>query len=83
MKSPLNRFEFLWVILIVMIGINMFWTASLIDPIRQIAQNQLFLAKVGITQNERIIDMLQPANSTENATRDIVANIIRDNTTQR
>jgi hypothetical protein len=56
---PFTRIEVLWTIMIVMLGINMYWTAILIDPILQIAENQRNLAKIAITQNEQILDLLR------------------------
>jgi hypothetical protein len=76
----LTRIELLWCIIIIMLGINMYWSAVIVQPVLDIARNQIFVAKIGIAQNERIIDIL--TNGT-NETRDIVANIIRDDTSQR
>jgi hypothetical protein len=76
----INRMEFLWIILIVMLGVDMYWTASLINPVRQISEDQLLIARVGITQNERIIQILSNETST-NETKNIIANIIGNNTT--
>ena len=60
----------MFAIIFVMLGINMYWSAFIIDPILQIAENQHDLAKIAITQNERIIDIL--TNGTDNSTADLI-----------
>jgi hypothetical protein len=69
MKFPLTRQEFLWLIIIVMLGVNMYWTAAQITPIQQIAENQRELAEVAIAQNLRIFEQTEKIiiilNSTE------------------
>lgn len=59
----LSREEFLYVILIAMTGVNMYWTAILLDPIQKLNELQLDeqqyntkQAKVAIQQNQKIID---------------------------
>jgi spore coat protein CotH len=59
MRFPFTRQEFLWLIIIVMLGVNMFWTASLIQPIIQITDNQRRLAEIAIAQNLRIFEQTE------------------------
>jgi hypothetical protein len=58
-RFPFTRQEFLWLIIIVMLGVNMFWTASLIQPILQITENQRRLAEIAIAQNLRIFEQTE------------------------
>ena len=60
----------MWCIIIFMLGINMYWSAFIIDPILQIVENQRILAKVAVTQNERIIDIL--TNGTDDTTNELL-----------
>lgn len=58
----LTRLEFLWVIAIIMLGIVMYWSAVIIEPIKEInvrqevlIRAQEVLIRAGISQNDRII----------------------------
>ncbi len=74
----INRIDLYFIIAFIMVGVNMLFTLSLIDPLRDIADNQLFIARVGITQNEEIIDIL--TNSTSNSTRDLIIDMVINKT---
>ncbi len=76
----INRIDLYFIIAFIMVGVNMLFTLSLIDPLRDIADNQLFIARVGITQNEEIIDIL--TNSTSNSTRDLIIDMVMNKTTK-
>ena len=80
MKFPLNRQELMWCIIIFMLGVNMYWSAFIIDPILQIIDNQHKLALVAVTQNERIIDIL--TNGTDITTTELLVETLNLNTTQ-
>ena len=56
MKFSISRTTLCFAIIFVMLGINMLWTASLINPIAQIVENQRNLAKIAIGQNWRILN---------------------------
>jgi hypothetical protein len=66
-------------VIFIMLGIVMYWSAIIIDPVLQIAKNQLAIGKIGIAQNERIMQILTNDTTTNN-TKDIVANIIGNTT---
>ena len=80
MKFPLSRIELMWCIVIFMLGVNMYWSAFIIDPILQIIDNQHKLALVAVTQNERIIDIL--TNGTDITTTELLVETLNLNTTQ-
>ena len=82
MKKTISRQTLSFAIIFVLLGINMYWSAIIVDPIREINERQLFLARIAITQNEKIIELLQPANTTENATKEIIVDILKNSTNE-
>ena len=57
-----------------MLGVNMAFTYSLVDPIYQIIKNQYKIAYVGVAQNEQILDLL--TNGTDNSTAEILKKVM-------
>jgi hypothetical protein len=66
----LSREDIYFIVIIVMVGVNMWFTYTLVDPILQLQQNQYRFTYIGIAQNERILDVL--TNGTDDSTADII-----------
>lgn len=63
------REELPFIIIIFMLGVNMIWTAAIIDPVLQIIENQRVLARIAIIQNEEILDKQDTIISILNSTK--------------
>jgi uncharacterized membrane protein YjgN (DUF898 family) len=77
----LSRQEIFFVIIIFMLGVNMAFTFSLVNPILEIIENQYRIAYVGVAQNERILDLL--TNGTDNSTAEILEKVKNINITDQ
>lgn len=73
----LAREDIYFILIIIMLGVTMYWSAIIVNPILEIAENQHQLAKIAISQNERIIQML--SNGTDKTTQDLIIKSLEKN----